>query len=326
MYNILITGGAGYIGRQIINLIDKKKFNIVVVDNLNTTKKNYLPKNIKVEKINILNKKKLEKLFSFYNFDGVIHLAAKCVVSESQKYPDIYYETNIIGTKNVIRYSKKFKVKHFIFSSSCSIYGNSDGIVKENNKKKPVSYYGKTKLIGENLIKRSFKNTKIKFVILRYFNVVGADLKNKIGEIGDKDRLFNNISKKVINKNFKINIYGNDYKTKDGTCIRDYMHVYDLAKIHLNCLKKFKYIGKSLELNCSYGKGYSVLDIVKSFEKISKRKINLIYKKRRNGDTEKVIASNKKLNQFIKWKPKFNKLDSMVSTTFLWNKYLNKNL
>lgn len=326
MYNILITGGAGYIGRQIINLIDKKKFNIVVVDNLNTTKKNYLPKNIKVEKINILNKKKLEKLFSIYNFDGVIHLAAKCVVSESQKYPDIYYETNIIGTKNIIRYSKKFKVKHFIFSSSCSIYGNSDGIVKENNKKKPVSYYGKTKLIGENLIKRSFKNTKIKFVILRYFNVVGADLRNKIGEIGDKDRLFNNISKKVINKNFNINIYGNDYKTKDGTCIRDYMHVYDLAKIHLICLKKFKHIRKSLELNCSYGKGYSVLDIVKSFEKIAKRKINLIYKERRNGDTEKVIASNKKLNQFIKWKPKFDKLDSMVSTTFLWNKYLNKNL
>lgn len=326
MYNILITGGAGYIGRQIINLIDKKKFNIVVVDNLNTTKKNYLPKNIKVEKINILNKKKLEKLFSIYNFDGVIHLAAKCVVSESQKYPDIYYETNIIGTKNIIRYSKKFKVKHFIFSSSCSIYGNSDGIVKENNKKKPVSYYGKTKLIGENLIKRSFKNTKIKFVILRYFNVVGADLKNKIGEIGDKDRLFNNISKKIINKNFKINIYGNDYKTKDGTCIRDYMHVYDLARIHLICLKKFKHIKKSLELNCSYGKGYSVLDIVKSFEKIAKRKINLIYKERRNGDTEKVIASNKKLNQFIKWKPKYNKLDSMVSTTFLWNKYLNKNL
>lgn len=326
MYNILITGGAGYIGRQIINLIDKKKFNIVVVDNLNTTKKNYLPKNIKVKKVNILNKKKLEKLFSIYNFDGVIHLAAKCVVSESQKYPDIYYETNIIGTKNIIRYSKKFKVKHFIFSSSCSIYGNSDGIVKENNKKKPVSYYGKTKLIGENLIKRSFKNTKIKFVILRYFNVVGADLKNKIGEIGDKDRLFNNISKKVINKNFNINIYGNDYKTKDGTCIRDYMHVYDLAKIHLICLKKFKHIRKSLELNCSYGKGYSVLDIVKSFEKIAKRKINLIYKERRNGDTEKVIASNKKLNQFIKWKPKFDKLDSMVSTTFLWNKYLNKNL
>ena len=326
MYNILITGGAGYIGRQIINLIDKKKYNIIVVDNLNTTKKNYLPKNIKIEKINILNKKKLKKLFSFYNFDGVIHLAAKCVVSESQKYPGRYYKTNIIGTKNVIMCSKIFKVKHFIFSSSCSIYGNSDGIVKENNKKKPVSYYGKTKLIGENLIKRSFKNTKIKFVILRYFNVVGADLKNKIGEIGDKDRLFNNISKKIINKNFKINIYGNNYKTKDGTCIRDYMHVYDLARIHLICLKKFKHIKKSLELNCSYGKGYSVLDIVKSFEKIAKRKINLIYKERRNGDTEKVIASNKKLNQFIKWKPKFNKLDSMVSTTFLWNKYLNKNL
>ena len=280
MYNILITGGAGYIGRQIINLIDKKKFNIVVVDNLNTTKKNYLPKNIKVEKINILNKKKLEKLFSIYNFDGVIHLAAKCVVSESQKYPDIYYETNIIGTKNIIRYSKKFKVKHFIFSSSCSIYGNSDGIVKENNKKKPVSYYGKTKLIGENLIKRSFKNTKIKFVILRYFNVVGADLKNKIGEIGDKDRLFNNISKKIINKNFKINIYGNDYKTKDGTCIRDYIHVSDIAEIHFKVLQKINLFKKSKIINCGYSKGISVNEVVQEFRKYANKKLkilNIIY-------------------------------------------------
>ena len=200
---------------------------IKILYNLNTTKKNYLPKNIKVEKTNILNKKKLEKLFSIYNFDGVIHLAAKCVVSESQKYPDIYYETNIIGTKNIIRYSKKFKVKHFIFSSSCSIYGNSDGVVKERNKKIPVSYYGKTKLIGEHLIKEGFKNTNIKFIIFRYFNVVGADLKNKIGEIGDKDRLFNNISKKIIKKNFNINIYGNDYKTKDRHVL-SYIHVYDL--------------------------------------------------------------------------------------------------
>ena len=326
MINLLITGGAGYIGRQIINLLNKNKYNIVVIDNLSTTKKSYLKKKYIIERISILNQKKLDEVFKKYNFESVIHLAAKCVVSESQRFPKNYFKTNIKGTKNIIKYCKKYKIKNFIFSSSCSVYGNSSGVVKERTKKKPVSYYGKTKLIGENIIKKNFKNTSTKFIILRYFNVVGADLKNKIGEVGDKDRLFNNISKKILKKNYSINIYGKDYRTKDGTCIRDYMHVYDLAKIHIKCLNKIKFIRKSLELNCSYGKGYSVLDIVKSFEKIAKKKIKLIFKNRRNGDAEKVLSSNQKLNNFIRWKPKYSKLDTMVSSTFLWNKFLNKKL
>ena len=326
MENILIIGGAGYIGRQIINLLNKKKYKILVIDNLNTTKKNLINKNISFKKIDILNKSKLNRIFRNNKFDTVIHLAAKCVVSESEKIPKQYYKTNVIGTKNIVENCKKYKVKNFIFSSSCSIFSNRIKIVKENSLTNPISYYGKTKLMAEKLIKNSFKNTNTKYIILRYFNVVGADLKNKIGEIGNKDRLFNNISKNILDKNYKINIYGNNYNTKDGTCIRDYIHVYDLANIHIKCLEKFYRIKKSIYLNCSYGKGYSVLEIAQSFQNITKQKIEIKFKKRRFGDMEEIVASNKKLINFINWKPKFDNINKMVSTTFIWNKYLKTKL
>jgi len=322
--NILIIGGAGYIGRQIVNLLNKKKYKIFVIDNLSTTKKNYLNKKINFFKVSILNKNKLKKLFKKYHFNTVIHLAAKCVVSESEKYPQKYYATNVIGTKNIIECSKKYRVQNFIFSSSCSVFSNKTKIVKENSSKNPISYYGKTKLIAEKLIKKKFNKSNIKFIILRYFNVVGADKKNKIGEIGNKDRLFNNISKKIIGNEKNINIYGGDYKTNDGTCIRDYIHVYDLANIHIKCLEKIKKIKKSIDLNCSYGKGYSVLEIAKTFQRLFNKKIKISFQKRRIGDMKEIVASNKKLNKFINWTPKFNNLNKMVTSTFTWNRYLEK--
>ena len=324
MKNILIIGGAGYIGRQIVNLLNKKKYKIFVIDNLSTTKKNYLNKKINFFKVSILNKNKLKKLFKKYHFNTVIHLAAKCVVSESEKYPQKYYATNVIGTKNIIECSKKYRVQNFIFSSSCSVFSNKTKIVKENSSKNPISYYGKTKLIAEKLIKKKFNKSNIKYIILRYFNVVGADKKNKIGEIGNKDRLFNNISKKIIGNEKNINIYGGDYKTNDGTCIRDYIHVYDLANIHIKCLEKIKKIKKSTDLNCSYGKGYSVLEIAKTFQKLFNKKIKISFRKRRIGDMKEIVASNKKLNKFINWTPKFNNLNKMVTSTFTWNRYLDK--
>ena len=326
MQNILIIGGSGYIGRQIVHLLNKNKFKILVIDDLSTTKKNYLKKNVNFKKINILNKDNLDKIFKNNKFDTVIHLAAKCVVSESEKIPKQYYNTNVLGTKNIITNCRKYKIKNFIFSSSCSVFANTTKIVKENSLKKPISYYGKTKLMAEKLIKKNLQNTKIKFLILRYFNVVGADLKNKIGEIGNKDRLFNNISKRILQNKYLIDIYGNNYKTKDGTCIRDYIHVHDLAEIHIKCLEKVNQIKKSIYLNCSYGKGYSVLDVAKSFQKISKKRIKVKFKSKRVGDMKEIVSSNKKLNNFIKWKPKFNSIDKMDSSTFIWNKYLKKNL
>ncbi len=324
MKNILIIGGAGYIGRQIIHLLNKRRYKIYVIDDLSTTKKNYLNKNIVFFKANILNKKKIQKIFRYKKFDTVIHLAAKCVVSESEEFPKKYYNTNVTGTKNIVQFCKKFKVKNFIFSSSCSVFSNKTKIVNENSLKEPISTYGKTKLLAEKLIKKNFHNSNIKYIILRYFNVVGADKVNKIGEIGNKDRLFNNISKRILNNQNTINVYGNDYKTKDGTCIRDYIHVYDLANIHIKCLEKINIIKKSIYLNCSYGKGYSVLEVAKSFQKIFNKKIKIRFKKKRTGDMKEIVASNHKLNNFIKWKPKFNNLNKMAISTFVWNKYLRK--
>ena len=161
MQNILIIGGAGYIGRQIIHLLNKNKFNICVIDDLSATKRNYLKKNINFKKINILNETKMDKVFKIYKFDTVIHLAAKCVVSESEKFPKKYYNTNVLGTKNIIKYCKKYRVKNFIFSSSCSVFSNKVKVVRENSLKKPISYYGKTKLIAEKLIKKILKIQKL---------------------------------------------------------------------------------------------------------------------------------------------------------------------
>ena len=322
MKKILITGGAGYIGRQIIDILSKqRKYKIFVIDDLSATKKNYLNKNINFLKVNLLNKKKVNEYFSLNKFESVIHLAAKCIVSEGEKNKKYYFNNNVVGTKNLINCCIKYGVQNFIFSSSCTIFSNNIKIVKENSRKKPISFYGKTKLMCEKIIQNKLKKTNTKFIILRYFNVVGADVKKKIGEFNTKDRLFNNFSRKVLlTKN--LNIYGNSYNTKDGTCIRDYIHVFDLATIHIKCLEKFKTLKKKLHLNCSYGKGYSVLEIAKKFQKLKKNKIKIIYKDKRKGDMQEISTSNKKLNKFIKWSPKYNNLTKMVKSSFFWNKYL----
>ena len=324
MKNILIVGGAGYIGRQIINILKKNKlYKILVLDNLSVTKKNFLSKNIEFSKLDITDKKKLKDYFKKNKIDYVIHLAAKCIVSESERYKKKYYKNNVIGTKNLVNLCIKNKVENFIFSSSCTIFSDRLKIVNENSPKKPKNYYGKTKLICENLIRKKFKNTKIKFIILRYFNVVGGDVKNKIGEYVSKDRLFNNFSKNIIN-NKNISIYGNNYNTRDGTCIRDFIHVYDLAIVHIKCLKLFKKIKKFEIFNCGYGKGYSILEIANAFKKITKKYIKVKFKTRRLGDMEEVITSNYKINKFIKWNPKYNNIKKMITSTYRWHKHISK--
>ena len=323
MKNILVIGGAGYIGRQIVKILNKKKYNIHVIDNLSITKTNYLNKSTKFSKIDILNKKKLRKFFKNKKINLIIHLAALCVVSEGEKLKKKYYKNNVIGTKNLIECCKKFKINNFIFSSSCCVFSNKLKKVNENSAKNPMNYYGKTKLACENLIKEKFKNTNIKYIILRYFNVVGANIKDKVGEFNNKDRLFNNFAQKILNNN-NLTIYGKNYKTFDGTCIRDFIHVYDLAQIHVSCINKFKLLKKFTVLNCGYGKGYSILQVAKIFQKFKKNKIKIEFTNRRTGDMEQITTSNHKLIKFIKWKPKYNNINKMVLSTYNWMKHISK--
>ena len=220
---------------------------------------------------------------------------------------------------------KKTNVKNFIFSSTAAIYKEGQYKVSEKSIIKPKSIYGKTKIKAENLIKKFAKKNKINYGILRYFNIAGSSPSGKIGLINkNSDNLFKNFSKEVIKNKPKLKIYGTNYKTKDGTCIRDFIHVSDIAEIHYLVLEKINKINVSKILNCGYNKGISVLQVAKEFERISLKKIDIIYSKRRNNDLIKIIASNKNLKKFLNWKPKFNNLGKIVKSCIVWEKKLNK--
>ena len=322
MKNILITGAAGYIGSHICELLIKKKKKIICIDNLSTGfKELLLPGSIFI-KADIRNSKKILKILKEYNIDSVIHLAAKLNIDESQKRKKEYFSNNVYATLQLINLCNEAKVKNFLFSSTCAVYGNhSKGYVYENDKKKPTSYYGKTKLLAENLINNKFKGNKF---ILRYFNVVGSSKSGKIGQISDNGQLFKNLSKEILKEKPSINVFGNNYENKDGTCIRDYIHVSDLAKIHIKVLSKMNSKNISGVLNCGYGKGYSVLEIIKAFENVSKKKIRIKLCKKRDGDISKIICKSKTIKKIINLKFDYKELRDIIKTSIQWEKKLKK--
>ena len=324
MNNILITGGAGYIGSHIVEQLVKTKAKIIIIDNMETGYKKLINKDAIFVKGDIKNLKQLSKLFYKYKINSVIHLAAYLNVSEAEKNKKKYYENNVRGTLNVVKCCKNTNVKNIVFSSSCSIYGNTKGAVDENKKANPKGYYAYTKYEGEKIIKKHAKNLKYNFAILRYFNIAGASKSNKIGEINSSHgHLFKNIAIQSLKKNPKINIYGKDYKTKDGTCVRDYMHVSDLSSAHIKALKFINNKSKSIILNCGYGKGYSVLEIAKIFKKMNKNlKIN--FTKRRMGDVGSVFANTKKFNRTLKLKMKYNSIEKILASSIKWEKIIGK--
>ena len=323
MINVLVTGGAGYIGSHIIEELVKLKKKVFILDNLSTGKRRLINKKAKFYLLDLGNSNKLKKIIRKNKIDSIIHLAALLDVNESQKKPKKYFKNNVIGTRNLLNACKNTSIRNFIFSSTAAVY--KDGIykVKELSEKKPKSNYGKTKLHAEKLVTNHLKKSKINYAILRYFNVCGSSKSNKFGQINSYDLLFKNLAKSVISKKPKINIYGADYKTKDGTCIRDFIHISDIADIHIKVLKKIDKQNKSIVLNCGYGSGKSVLDVIKEFEKSSRKKIEIIIKPRRKADLSQIISDNTKLKNFLKWKPKYNNLKLMVNSCIKWERKLS---
>ena len=320
--NILVTGGAGYIGSHIIELLVKKKFKVFIYDNLVTGYKKLINKKAVFIKGDIKNSKLLIKTINDNNINSIIHLAGYLNISEGQKNKKKYYKNNVIGTLNLVKACKNSTVKNIIFSSSCSIYGNIKGSVSEKNIPKPKSYYAFTKYKSEEIIKKYGKKFNFKYGILRYFNVAGASPSGKIGEIEKSyGHLIKNLAIQSIKLRPKVDIFGNNYNTKDGTCIRDYIHVSDLADIHILALKKISSSKKSLILNCGYGKGYSVQEIVEIFKKIKKGVI-IKYKKKRIGDVAQIYSDNSKLKKILKWKPKFNNIQTILKSAIKWEKKL----
>lgn len=322
--NILITGGAGYIGSHIVELLVKAKANVIIYDNLVTGFKKLINKKAKFIKGDTKNLKKLTEVIKKNKIVSIIHLAAYLNISESETNKKKYYKNNILGTLNLVKACKNSHVKTIIFSSSCSVYGSVKGSVNEKHSLSPQSYYAYTKLKGENILKKYAKSFKFNYGILRYFNVAGASNSGKIGQIEKSHgQLIKNLAIQSLKLIPKVNIYGKNYKTKDGTCIRDYIHVSDLADIHLKILKKITKTKNSLIINCGYGKGYSVKEIVNIF-KLLKKNVIVKYQKRRPGDISQIYADTKKIRKILNWKPKFNNIKKILLSAIKWENKLNK--
>jgi len=320
MKNILVTGGAGYIGSHIVEkLVEKKSLKIFIVDNLSTGHKRLINKKAIFLKADINQTQIIKNILLANNIDTIIHLAAKTVVIESEKKPKLYYKINVEGTKSLLNAAKDSSVKNFLFSSTAAVYGSKIRYVNENSITSPDSIYGRTKLKAESLVKKLFKKN---YIILRYFNVVGASPSKKIGLINRYGQLFKNFALEILKKKPTLSVYGNDYNTFDGSCIRDFIHVTDLADIHLRILSKVDQNNKSVLLNCGYGKGFSVLEVVNQFKKFSKNKVTVKFKPRRKAEIIESVANVSKLKNYLKWKPKFSNLSKIIRNSIDWEKRL----
>lgn len=326
--NILLTGGAGYIGSNVANLLISKGYSVTIIDSLITGNKKLINKKADFVKCDLKNQKKINNLLNKKKFDLVLHFAGLIRVDESVKKPKKYYDYNFKRSKVFFNTCIKNGIKKFVFSSTASVYGNiKKNKVLEKNKLNPINPYAKSKLMVENFLIKKSKIDKIKFVILRYFNVAGADKKLKSGLMSKySTHLIKIISEVVTGKKKQLIINGSDYNTKDGTTIRDYIHVSDLAEIHL-VVSKYLLKGKSSQIfNCGYGRGFSVLQVMEQANKISKKKIKFKFGPRRKGDIAKLIANVSKFNKFFKWKPKYNSLDKIVQSSIAWEKKLKNYL
>ena len=319
---ILITGGAGYIGSHVCNLLLDKGFKVTVIDNLITGNKELVPKKAKLIIADIADEKKIEDVIANEKFDLVMHFAGLIRVDESVKEPEKYNEFNFEKAKKFLNICFKNKLFKIIFSSTASVYGNSKKQkVLETDPLDPLNPYAISKLNLENFIISKSKELKITYIILRYFNVAGADESLRSGLISKfSSHLIKRACEVAVGKREKLIINGNDYNTLDGTPVRDYIHVTDLADIHFISAKHLMENGKSEIFNCGYGKGYSVKEVLESFSNVLGKKINFEIGPRREGDSEMIVANSDKFNKFFNWKPKFNDIKFILKTAIDWEK------
>lgn len=318
--NILVTGGAGYIGSHFVKQLLKIGYNAVVLDNLSRGHKESVPANVNLEIVDLKDYKSTKTIFNKYKFDAVVHFAAYAYVGESVENPELYYTNNLIGTMNLLKAVKESGINKFVFSSTCSLYGNPLKVpISENESVKPINPYAHSKQMIENILKDYSEAYGINYVALRYFNAAGADPEGDIGESHDPEPHLIPITLQVaLGKREKVSIFGNDYDTPDGTCLRDYIHINDLADAHIKALEYLNNGGSSDIFNLGTGNGNSVLEIIRTAEKIIGEKIKFEITDRRAGDPAVLVADNKKAKQVLGWQPEFN-LEKIISTAWNWH-------
>lgn len=335
--NILVTGGAGYIGSHVSVRLHEEGYNPIILDNFSNSEKSVLAglknitgKDFKCYEGDILDPSILTKIFSENEIEGVIHFAAKKAVGESVEKPLEYYKNNVSGLVTVLEAMSQYGCENLVFSSSCTVYGQPDELpVTEQSPKKPAnSPYGNTKQIGEEIIEDTVKSgAMLKSIALRYFNPIGAHSSSEIGELplGVPNNLVPFITQTAAGLRDKLTVFGSDYDTPDGTCIRDYIHVMDLADAHVQTIK---YLENHTEssffdvINIGTGRGNTVLEAIHSFEKVTDQNLNYEIGPRRAGDVEKVYAQVDKSEKLLNWKTKYSLEDSMRDS-WNWQKRLS---
>lgn len=319
---VLILGGAGYIGSHTVYEFLDRNLDVVVADNLQSGHIEALHPDARFYQGDIRDKDFLDNLFKKENIDSVIHFAANSLVGESMQDPLKYYDNNLYGTMVLLKSMVENNVKKIVFSSTAATYGEPENIpILETDNTNPTNTYGETKLSMEKMFKWVSLAHGVNFVSLRYFNACGAHKSGKIGEDHSPETHLIPIVLQVANKKRQsVNIFGNDYQTPDGTCIRDYIHVSDLASAHYLALEYLNKGGKSDIFNLGNGVGFSVKEVIDASREVTGDKIPAIVSKRREGDPKTLIASSDKAINILGWQPKYTDLKEIIQTAWMWHK------
>jgi UDP-glucose 4-epimerase len=321
---VLVTGGAGYIGSHMVLALKDAGESVVVIDNLSTGFSNFLPEGVPLFIGDAGDENLVEGVIEQHEVESIIHFAGSVVVPDSMRDPLGYYRNNTFTTRNLLNASVKRGIKRFIFSSTAAVYGNPDQVpVPEIAPTRPLSPYGFSKLMSEIMLHDVASAYGMDYVVLRYFNVAGADPQGRVGlaTIG-ATHLLKIAVEAATGQRAKIDVFGTDYPTPDGSCIRDFIHVSDLAQAHRAALSYLRSGGGSVTLNCGYGRGYSVLETIEAVRRVSGRNFAVQYAPRRSGDIMTMVADTSRMRAMLDFTPQYDDLETIAAHALAWEEKL----
>jgi UDP-glucose 4-epimerase len=321
---VLVTGGAGYIGSHMVRALAEAGDSVVVIDNLSTGFSAFLPEGVPLFIGDAADENLVEGVIAAHGIESIIHFAGSVVVPESMREPLAYYRNNTMTTRSLLNVAVKCGVNRFIFSSTAAVYGNPDQVpVPEHAPTRPLSPYGSSKLMTEIMLHDVAAAHGLNYVVLRYFNVAGADPLARIGlaTVG-ATHLLKIAVEAATGQRARIDVFGTDYPTPDGSCIRDFIHVSDLAQAHRAALSYLRDGGASVTLNCGYGRGYSVIETIEAVRRVSGRSFAVQYGPRRPGDIMTMIADTGRIRRTLDWTPQYDNLETIAAHALAWEEKL----
>jgi len=322
-FSVLVTGGAGYIGSHVVRQLRDSGEPVIVLDSMTSGfRQAVLDATLVVGDTG--NGELVDRILREHRIDTVMHFAAHTVVPESVADPLKYYRNNTCGTRSLLECCARAGVRNFVFSSTAAVYGiPAGGIADENSPTVPINPYGTSKLMSEWMLRDLAAASSLRYVVLRYFNVAGSDPKGRIGQATRNATLLTKVAcEAAVGKRAGVSIFGTDYPTPDGTGVRDYIHVEDLADAHLRALDYLRQGGDSVTLNCGYGHGYSVREVIAMVERIAGRALSIREEPRRAGDPPTLIARAEKVRSILRWHPRYDSLETIVTTALDWERQL----